>query len=171
MTASLLALACAVPAPPVVRVEGRTWSAASPDVRVTFPSGWRLAVDPTHFRAGIPGTLFEARSDASDLSVALTWFPLPPATRRLLGDVRALDLVPWMSGADPATEEAPGYRFQRLPRCRGTLERRVEGAADGWRAAYELDVRGGLATLHAWGDRADGAATARAFVCAAVEPA
>ena len=115
----LLALGCGEgPDPaPVGEVVGRTYTAPELGAAIEFGEGWQLALDPQHFRAGLPGTLLEARH--GELVAVLTFHPVPALD--LLDGAGALDLLPVFH---PVAEEAPGYRLQRLPSCRGAVERR-----------------------------------------------
>jgi len=110
---TLLLWACASEPAPVGEVTGRTYTAAQLGARITFPEGWQLALGPKHFRAGLPGTLLEARH--GELVAVLTFHAVPSVLER----ASALDLLPIFHPT--GTPE----RFERLPDCDGAMLRQV----------------------------------------------
>jgi hypothetical protein len=104
--------------PAVGEVVGRTYTAQQLGAAVTFGEGWQLALAPEHFRAGLEGTLLEARH--GDLVAVLTFHALPDLG--MLEETSALDLLPVLH---PIVESGDDYRFERIPRCGGAVERQA----------------------------------------------
>lgn len=128
---------------------------------VAFGPGWDATAEPARFRAGLPGTLAEARHAASGTSVVVTFHDQRSAAH--LGRASALDLLAWTLPSD-----AP---VRRLPACDRAVER-VSAGADGRRlvqVARRTDT--GLLVLHAWGDPGrEPGPELRALACAGVKP-
>lgn len=116
-----LALGVACAPPPAPAVGGRVTRIAELELR--WPAGWTLAVDPAHFRGGVPGTALEGRRGAMQLALSHHALPALPG----LEAVGALDRLSWVSPA-PGAAAAPGYRLRRLPGCWGAVERVLEAA-------------------------------------------
>ncbi len=137
----LLPLACgeAPDEVPLGQVQGRTWSSRELGVALDFGAGWTLAVDPRHFRSGLAGTVLEARYE--ELSVALTWQPLPAWSP--LDDLGALDLMPALL---PVDERSEGYRLERVAGCPGLAERHA-----GELVQLGLRLDSGLLVFQSWG--------------------
>ncbi|MCP4807390.1 MAG: hypothetical protein GY913_12105 [Proteobacteria bacterium] len=137
MILALLA-ACASPTTaPVGEVLGRAWTAPGIGA-VEFPTGWKIVNDPSQFRGGRENTVLEARH--GELVAILTFIPLTPP----LSSGSPLDLLPLLH---PVDEQATDYRLERIPQCRGAMERR---AGEWVHIAWVTD--GGLAVWQAFGD-------------------
>lgn len=148
LAAAMLLVACGTAAPPVARVDGRTWTAAG--VSVDFPAGWQVTTTAAHLRSGLPHVILEGSQ--SDVQLAISWVPRPSG-----GPSTALDGL-----LELTPLPAVGSTVRRLPGCSAAIQRVVE--SDPQVVQVAVAVADGLLLGEAWG-AADAASQLASLMC------
>jgi hypothetical protein len=147
----LTATGCTGRERPPGRVAGRLWIDPVVGLSVPFPAGWRIAVDPRLFRSGLEHAVLEGRRRAPDVSLVVSWHPLPtrrPASR-LLASLTELDLLERLV---PPVASGSIRRLERLAGCRRAVLREVVGADGRTVTQIGLRTRRGLALFQGWAE-------------------